>query len=1190
MTPKYRTVRAIPHAGHSPPLTVERLEDRVTPGSGTFFNGQFNFSVAVLFNANTTQLDAIRDRFQRGSQVLADATDNQHRFGTVTILNNAGTAARGRADYWIFPNEGRAVATYGLYGLPGAHVSMYFPSNFVSVMGIDGDAYTIAHEFGHHAYSIGDSYAGPVLDKMGKQVINADGTAASREDAESAPASAESATLNFSLMDDYFRRGGRGPSGDGSTYTLNEFSVASNHDPDGDTWQSFINKQSDWETLAKSPYAATVPAGLPTDAAPAAHTVTFTTVADASNDNLNLMLVIDRSGSMANSNRLQYAQGGASGVVRNLVAVQPFMGLSSFNDIALLFYPLRQLGTPGPSGQPVEDELRAAINGLMPSGFTNIGGGLEQALNQLPAGTPSAANTIILLSDGDHNTGIDPISVLPQLRDRGIVVLTIGVGNEISPAGEATLQRIARDTGGRYIRVNNDSFGLLGAYFSQLATSLASAPVAESAAFDIGTGGDTRTFTASVEANAEEAMFVFNQASPDIRANTTFVRLITPSGVVIDPFGDPPNVPLGVTFSRDTFVKTFRVLNPEPGEWTMVAQRFAFTADRIQFQAFVDNPGTDLVVNVDDDTVAFPNAITVSATTFYRGEIVLGAAISGEVLRPDDSRVPIVLFDDGRPEHGDLLPNDGVYSNLFNQYAANANGTYTFQLTSAVNGGSTAPGENLVPGAPSNARPVPPFVRMGSATAVVTGVPADVTPVDLRARIQITPNPVIVGQATSYVITVTNNGTTPATGVFAEVILAIGLRIDRITPSQGTATGSNGKIDFQVGDLGPGASATLEVVVTPTTTGPFGGGVMVGSNDQIVTSLPDSMAVQAVVTQPSRLPVGQNSVGPFAVSGGVGNTQARTFSANGTPSFDLTPFDVVSVPGGTRTALADVTGDGVPDLIAGSGPGASTEVRIFDGKSQALLGTIPAFESSFTGGVYVAAGDLNGDGRAEIVITPDEGGGPRVRIFTFAGGAFTQLADFFGIDDINFRGGARAAVGDIDGDGINDLLIVAGFGGGPRIAGFRGATVLNPVGPGQLPPKLFPDFFVFEQTLRNGVFIASGDLNGDGAAEVIAGGGPGGGPRVFALSGRELALSNGSNQVQAANFFAGDPNNRGGVRLVVKNLDGDGFGDLVTGSGTNASPRVAAYAGKDIPINGTPPTVLDFLAFDAGFQGGIFVG
>src|SRR5205085_4562751 len=113
------------------------------------------------------------------------------------------------------------------------------------------------------------------------------------------------------------------------------------------------------------------------------------------------------------------------------------------------------------------------------------------------------------------------------------------------------------------------------------------------------------------------------------------------------------------------------------------------------------------------------------------------------------------------------------------------------------------------------------------------------------------------------------------------------------------------------------------------------------------------------------------------------------------------------------------TGDGVADLVVGTGPGSATHVRVLDGVDQHELFALDPFEASFVGGVFVAAGDLTGDGVADLVVTPDEGGGPRARVFSGAG--FTQVADFFGIDDPGFRGGARAAVGDLDGDGVGDL-------------------------------------------------------------------------------------------------------------------------------------------------------------------------
>jgi hypothetical protein len=284
--------------------------------------------------------------------------------------------------------------------------------------------------------------------------------------------------------------------------------------------------------------------------------------------------------------------------------------------------------------------------------------------------------------------------------------------------------------------------------------------------------------------------------------------------------------------------------------------------------------------------------------------------------------------------------------------------------------------------------------------------------------------------------------------------------------------------------------------------------------------------------------------------------------------------------GGVRVASADFSRDGVPDVVVGNGPGVAAQVFVIDGVTQAPLFSNAPFELGFTGGVYVAAGDLTGDGVPEVVISPDQGGGPRVRVFDGAN-RFAQIIDFFGIEDPAFRGGARTAVGDVNGDGVGDLVVAAGFLGGPRVTGYDGKTLAT----GQ-PVRVFADFFAFEQSLRNGVFVAAGDLDGDGKAEVIAGGGPSGGPRVTAFSGADL-LSN--RRTAVANFFAGDPNNRGGIRLAVANLDDDTRADLVTGSGTAAGTRVTAYFGVSLTPTATPEAAFAFDAFE-GSTNGVFVG
>ncbi len=338
-------------------------------------------------------------------------------------------------------------------------------------------------------------------------------------------------------------------------------------------------------------------------------------------------------------------------------------------------------------------------------------------------------------------------------------------------------------------------------------------------------------------------------------------------------------------------------------------------------------------------------------------------------------------------------------------------------------------------------------------------------------------------------------------------------------------------------------------------------------NDVVLTD------VTPVPPQPAATPE------PYAVGAGqAGGNTVRVYNPDGTLKVDVPTFEG-DVSGGVRTAAGDVNGDGTPDLVAGSGPGGIAEVRVYDGKTGQRINTILPF-ADFQGGTFVATADFNGDGFEDVVVTPDEGGGPRVSIYSGKDGSV--LANFFAIDDANFRGGARAAAGDVNGDGTPDLVVSAGFGGGPRIAVFDGKSL------GGSPTKLMNDFFAFEQGLRNGAYVAVGDLNADGKADLVFGGGPGGGPRVLALDSVKLMQGTDVPGATVANFFAGNTENRGGVRVTGKNLDGDGKMDLVVGDGTGAGSHVTAYLGKDM-TGGTPPAQASFDAFP-GFLGGVFVG
>jgi ELWxxDGT repeat protein len=322
-----------------------------------------------------------------------------------------------------------------------------------------------------------------------------------------------------------------------------------------------------------------------------------------------------------------------------------------------------------------------------------------------------------------------------------------------------------------------------------------------------------------------------------------------------------------------------------------------------------------------------------------------------------------------------------------------------------------------------------------------------------------------------------------------------------------------------------------------------------------------------------------------AVGSDAGAGVVRFLNPDRTERFSIMPF--TGFTGGVRTASADFNGDGIADLVVGSGPGIATRVKILNGVDQSVLFDLAPFEAAFTGGVFVAVGDINGDGKPDLLISPDEGGGPRVRIFSGVG--FTQIADYFGIDDSAFRGGVRISVGDMDGDGMGEVIVAAGFGGGPRVTVWRGSVVAQ--GGSTPADAAIANFFAFETTLRNGAYIASGDFDGDGKADLAFGGGPGGGPRVRIFDGTGILAANGNFSnldelpaSQRANFFSGDVNNRGGIRLAVKDLDNDAKADLLTGSGIGGGAKVIGYAGKDL--------AKELFSFDAiaSFNNGVYVG
>jgi hypothetical protein len=319
----------------------------------------------------------------------------------------------------------------------------------------------------------------------------------------------------------------------------------------------------------------------------------------------------------------------------------------------------------------------------------------------------------------------------------------------------------------------------------------------------------------------------------------------------------------------------------------------------------------------------------------------------------------------------------------------------------------------------------------------------------------------------------------------------------------------------------------------------------------------------AVASEATTLTVTLATPADIVAASDAGQVPRVTVSdpSTGALKLALTPYDPHFV-GGVRVAVGDLDQDGDQDIMTAPGPTGGPDIRVFDGTTGALLREFLAYGAGFTGGVFVAAGDVNGDGYPDIITGAGFGGAPEVKVFSGKDGSL--LYDFMAYSP-HFLGGVRVAAGDVNGDGLADIVTAAGWGGGPQVEVFSGKD-----------GSLLRSFYAYDRAFSGGVYVAAGDVNGDGYADIITGPGAGGGPNVRVFSGASGAL--------LQNFMAFAPFFTGGVRVGVADANGTGKVDLLVGAGPGGGPEVRVFDGVTLAV------LDDFFAGDPHSLNGVYVG
>jgi hypothetical protein len=648
-------------------------------GIGRLVGDHFDLIVSIRHDATQARVDEWEASFAQASRLLWDATDGQHRFGTIYVANSS-TGGR-NADAWLLEPDGRSSSAVRALGSETAHMTLYGDERF--------KPFIVIHEFGHYGYGVYDEYEG------------AGGPA------ECIGGTTSDACIMESSWTDGDRFGSSAGGGALVSGRVSEFCVAGNHDADGDTYQDEQRGVACWQTMTATFPGLTVPTGTPAAAAPGvAGAITWVRLAPEQ----RYVLVIDRSGSML-GNKIAQALVGSTWWADN-ARTNDRLGVVSFATTTRTDIGLTTINGPGE-----RTDVRNAVNSIAAGGETAIGDGLRRGLDEIvAAGARAATQVVVLLTDGLHNRGEDPNAVLPDLSANGVRVYTIGVG----PSVDSTLlQDIETATGGAYYRINpnlsdaDQEFRIRTVLQEISGVARENGGVVTTRPEMLGEVEQIERRVLIEEGSGSATFAVTWEGEPD----SVQLELESPDGESISLGSLPPSTrPIDTGFPYTGF----EVAGPTPGEWKVTARSRRGGSGRGQLYVFSENPHIDGALYSPSPRYAVGDAIPLFLQTYF-GQPVSGLSVAGRAVLPDGSTAPLRFGDDGDPVTGDAVAKDGTYSAVFDE-THDLEGFYTFQVGVTSDGASgffPEKGERLVAGDAVGTGRIPAFTRRFDLSVLV---------------------------------------------------------------------------------------------------------------------------------------------------------------------------------------------------------------------------------------------------------------------------------------------------------------------------------------------------------------------------------------------------------------------------------------------------------------------------------------
>jgi hypothetical protein len=615
-------------------------------------------------------------------------------------------------------------------------------------------------------------------------------------------------------------------------------------------------------------------------------------------------------------------------------------------------------------------------------------------------------------------------------------------------------------------------------------------------------------------------------------------------------------------------------------------------------------PGIDIekLVNGQDADAATGPLLTVGSTATFTYQVTnTGNVALSNVVVVDDNGTPGVAGDDFNPTFtgGDVNNNSRLDLNETWTYSANhivTAGQYT--NIGKVTGQSSI-GQSATDTDPANHFGATPSIGINKVTVDGASSGDGLT--------------ILSGESNSWHYTVTNTGNVALSGVMvtdnqAGVTPAyqsgdvnnnslLDLTETWLFTAAGTAvTGNYSNTGTTHGSFTDSAQQTSKVMASDPSSY-FGATPQIAINkvtidganvgDGITVDVGDSISWRYTVTNTGNVALSgvtvndnQSGVTPGYQSGDINNngfldlTETWTFTAVGVAiagnynNIGTAKGSFTDTAGHSRTATAADASSYVGECeIIVIGPDkqntATSLVIVVNKKTGQIESQFYAYEPNFNGGVRLTTGDMDGDGVDEIITAPGRGRAPEIRVFKQDGTELTQFRTM--AYATSFSGGVDVAVGDVNGDGNNDIVTVPTYGPTQVRVFFNN---YNPGNPAADPIHNSPDkqFAVFSNKFQGGADVILADVgtfsNGatvsattpDGKSEIVVGNGPGMRSTIYVYDVT-------STPTVVDTILPFDNKFKGGITLDAARINADLIPDFVVSAGNGGKSAIEIWSG-----------------------------